>query len=305
MLFGGIEGGGTKFVCAIADESGVILADARFPTVDPQTTLSQAITFFKQAEVQHTEPLAAIGIASFGPVDLNPASPTYGHITKTPKAGWSFTNVAGAVRTAFPNLPIGFDTDVNAAALAEHRWGAAREWTTFIYFTVGTGIGGGVMVQGQLLHGLIHPETGHLLLPKHPDDPLARGVCPFHPNCLEGLASGPSLLARWGVPGETLPADHPAWEIEAFYLAHACVDMMVSLSPEGIILGGSVMHQRQLFPLVRARTQALLNNYLTHEALADLEPYIVPPGLGDRAGVQGSVALALAAYESDQAERAS
>ncbi len=305
MLFGGIEGGGTKFVCAIADETGVILADARFPTVDPQTTLNQAITFFKQAEVLNNQPLAGIGIGSFGPVDLNPASPHYGYITKTPKAGWSFTDVVGAVRAAFPNLPIGFDTDVNAAALAEHRWGAAQRWSTFIYFTIGTGIGGGVMVEGNLLHGLIHPETGHLLMPKHPADPLERGVCPFHPNCLEGLASGPSLQARWRVPGETLPTDHIAWEIEAHYLAHACAAMMVSLSPQGIILGGSVMHQRQLFPRVREITQGLINGYLTHEALADLEHYIVPPGLGDRAGVLGSVALGLAAYESEHTEHTS
>lgn len=305
MLFGGIEGGGTKFVCAIADESGVILEDARFPTVDPTNTLAQAITFFKQAEVMHTQALSAIGIASFGPIDLNPASPTYGYITKTPKAGWSFTNVVGTIQAAFPNLPVGFDTDVNGAALAEHRWGAAQQWTTFVYFTVGTGIGGGAMVQGGLLHGLIHPEMGHLMLPKHPNDPLARGVCPFHTACLEGLASGPSIKERWSASGETLPADHPAWDIEAYYLAHACADLMVTLSPQGIILGGSVMHQAQLFPLVRRHTQALINNYLTHEALASLDAYIVPPGLGDRAGVQGSIALAIAAYESAPSENAS
>lgn len=297
MLFGGIEGGGTKFVCAIADEHGKIIADARIPTTDPKTTLDQAVAFFKEAEQAQQQPLSALGIGSFGPVDLNPASEHYGYITKTPKPGWPFTDVVGPIRAAFPGLPVGFDTDVNAAALSEHRWGAAQNWTTFVYFTIGTGIGGGAMVQGKLLHGLIHPEMGHILLPRHAEDPLERGVCPFHPNCLEGFANGPSLQARWNAPGETLPVDHPAWEVEAFYLAHACADLMVTLSPEGIILGGSVMHQEQLFPLVRQKTLGLLNNYLTHDALVNLDDFIVPPGLGDRAGVMGSLALGLAAYE--------
>jgi fructokinase len=297
MLYGGIEGGGTKFVCAVGNEAGDILAEIRFPTVAPGTTLNQAITFFKKTDVLKTESLGAIGIGTFGPVDLDPDSPDYGSITCTPKAGWAHTDIVGPVQDAFPNIPVGFDTDVNAAALGEQRWGAAQDWDTFIYMTIGTGIGGGALVDGRLLHGLIHPEMGHILLPLHPDDPLARGVCPFHGNCLEGLASGPALEARWGVPGEELPADHPAWDIQAYYLAHALVDFMATLSPQGFVLGGSVMHQTQLFPMIRAQGRALANGYFVHPALDDLARYIVPPGLGDQAGVLGSIALAIAAHE--------
>ncbi len=292
VIFGGIEGGGTKFVCAVSDESGTIRTRQRFLTVSPQATLNQTIAFLKNQEVLRGERLAAIGIASFGPVDLNPASEYYGHVTQTPKAGWAFANVAGTVQLAFPDVPVVIDTDVNGAALGEHRWGAARDWDTFVYLTVGTGIGGGVMVNGRTLHGLIHPEMGHVLLPHRDDDPLARGVCPFHPNCLEGLAAGPSLQARWNVPGETLPPDHPAWDLEAYYLAQALVNFMCTLSPQGIILGGSVMHQQQLFPLIRQKVRALLNGYLVHPRLDDLDSFIVPPGLKDDAGVRGAIALA-------------
>jgi fructokinase len=294
MLYGGIESGGTKFVCAVSDESGQVLARDRISTGTPAETMQQTLAFFKQQETLLGEPLAALGIGSFGPVDLDPASATYGHITRTPKQGWAFTDVVGPVRRAF-GVPVAFDTDVNAAALGEHRWGAAQTWDTFIYMTVGTGIGGGGMVRGRMLHGLIHPEMGHILLPLRDDDPLERGVCPFHPNCLEGLASGPSLQARWDVPGETLPPDHPAWDLEAYYLAHALVDIMCTLSPQGIILGGSVMHQQQLFPLIRCKAHALLNDYLVHPRLETLDDYIVPPALGDDAGVKGALALAMAA----------
>lgn len=305
MLLGGIEGGGTKFVCAVGTGSGEVLDEVRFPTVDPPTTLRNAIDFFKKQEVLRGERLAALGFASFGPVDLNPASEYYGYITTTPKPNWAFTDVVGPVRAAFPDVPVGFDTDVNGAALGEHRWGAAQGWQTFLYFTVGTGIGGGGLVNGTLLHGLLHPEIGHLLLPRREDDPLPHGVCPFHKNCLEGLANGPSLAERWGQPGETLPPDHAAWDLEAHYLALAMVDVMVTLSPEGIILGGSVMHQPAVLPAVRAKTVAFLNDYLKHPRLATLEDYIVPPGLGDQAGVRGSLALALDALarEADDAPR--
>jgi len=256
--------------------------------------MQQSIALLKQQEGLLGAPLAALGIGSFGPVDLDPASATYGYITRTPKQGWAFTDVVGPVRQAF-GVPVAFDTDVNAAALGEHRWGAAQAWDTFIYMTVGTGIGGGGMVRGRMLHGLIHPEMGHILLPMRDDDPLDRGVCPFHPNCLEGLASGPSLQARWDVPGEALPPDHPAWDLEAYYLAHALADIMCTLSPQGIILGGSVMHQQQLFPLIRRKVHALLNDYLAHPRLETLDDYIVPPVLGDDAGVKGALALAMAA----------
>ena len=297
MLYGGIEGGGTKFVCAIADDAGQIVARDRFPTETAETTLASAVGFFKDFEAQRGEKLAAIGIASFGPVDLDPRSEHYGYITRTPKAGWSYTNVLGPVKAAFPDIPVEFNTDVNAAALSEHRWGAGQAWETLCYLTIGTGIGGGVIANGQLVRGLIHPETGHILLPLHPDDPIERGVCPFHPNCLEGLASGPSIRARWGVPGENLAPEHPAWRIEAYYLAQATVALLCLISPQGVILGGSVMHQPQLFPMVRQQVKDLLNDYLVHPRLETLEDVIVPPGLGDYAGVLGAVALAVEAHQ--------
>ncbi len=298
MLYGGIEGGGTKWVCAVADEQGTIIARERFATGEPEATVAQAVGVFKAFEDRRGEKLAAIGIASFGPVDLNRDSPYYGYITETPKPGWTYANVVGPVRSAFPGVPVGFDTDVNGAALGEQRWGAARDWDTFVYVTVGTGIGGGGMVSGTLLHGLVHPEMGHILLPMRDDDPLDRGVCPFHPNCLEGLACGPAIQERWGQPGQDLPPDHPAWDLEAYYLAHACEAITAILSPQGIILGGSVMHQQQLFPLIREKTGALLNDYLKHaRLLGDMADYIVPPGLGDDAGVMGAIALAMQAQE--------
>lgn len=300
MLVGGIEGGGTKFVCAIGDTSGQVLHRERIPTTTPAETLRRSVEYFQAQQAKRGEKLAAIGIASFGPVDLNPASPHYGFITRTPKSGWSFADVAGAVRRAFPGIPVGFDTDVNGAGLAEHRWGAARNWQTFVYITVGTGIGGGGMHEGRTLRGLIHPEMGHILLPIRPDDPLKRGVCPFHAYCFEGLASGPSIEARWGQRGETLPPDHPAWELEAHYLAHAIMDIMAVLSPEGFVLGGSVMHQRQLFPMIRGKLADLANAYFVHPRLETYEDYIVPPGLGDDAGVCGGFALALGALEEAQ-----
>lgn len=297
MYYGGIEAGGTKFVCAIANDQGEIVARDRFPTEEPQPTIQRAIDYLKNYESEHGESLAALGIASFGPVDLHPASEYYGYITTTPKPGWQFAEFYGRVQRAFADIPVGFDTDVNAAALAEHRWGAAQDWDTFIYITVGTGFGGGGMAGGQLLHGLIHPEMGHILMPMRDDDPLERGVCPFHPNCVEGLAAGPALEARWNTPGENLPADHPAWDLEAYYLAHAVEAMMCVLSPQGVILGGSVMHQQQLFPLVRQKVVELLNDYLKHDRLKTMADVIVPPGLGDDAGVMGAIALAMAARE--------
>lgn len=299
VLIGGIEGGGTKFVCAVSDASGTILARQVVPTTTPAATLANAIAFFKNQELLRRARLAALGVGTFGPVDLAPGSERYGYITRTPKPGWAFTNVLGPLAQAFPDLPLGFDTDVNAAALGEGRWGAARGWDTFVYITVGTGIGGGGMAGGRLLHGLIHPEMGHLLLPVRADDPLPQGVCPFHGPCLEGLACGPAIQARWGQPGETLPADHPAWDLEAHYLALAVANIMFVLSPQGVILGGSVMHQPRMIGLIREKAARLINGYLVHPRMEDLSGVIVPAGLGDDAGVLGSVALGLAALDED------
>jgi fructokinase len=238
------------------------------------------------------EPLGAVGVASFGPVDLNPASPAYGSITNTPKHGWANTDVVGMLSRVL-DVPVGFDTDVNGAALGEHGWGAAQDVATFVYLTVGTGIGGGGLVRGQPMHGLVHPEMGHLRVPHDwVRDPF-EGVCPFHGDCLEGLATGPALAARWGRPAEMLPADHPAWALEADYLALGVTNLILVLSPERVILGGGVMQQYHLFPLIRERVQRLLAGYVAAAAVQEeIDRYIVPPGLGDRAGVLGAIALA-------------
>ncbi|MCZ7569691.1 MAG: ROK family protein [Ardenticatenaceae bacterium] len=294
--WGGIEAGGTKFVCAVGTGPGDLRAEMRFPTTTPEETLRLAVEFFR--EEQRSEPLAAIGVGSFGPLDPNPASTSFGSITTTPKPGWAQTDVVGRLRQAL-EVPVGFDTDVNAAALGEHRWGAAHGLDTFIYLTIGTGIGGGGMVNDRLIHGLIHPEMGHIRIPHNRDaDPYA-GSCPYHGDCLEGMASGPALEGRWGQRGETLPPDHPAWPLEAHYLALGLVNFICTLSPQRIVMGGGVMKAPGLFPMVRQKVQALLNGYVqAPEILERINEYIVPPGLGDRAGVLGAIALA------QQAERA-
>jgi fructokinase len=292
-FYGGIEAGGTKFVCAVGSGPDNVQAETRFPTTTPEETIGQAIAFFeKQAR---TEPLAAIGISSFGPVDPDPASPAFGYITTTPKPGWADTDFAGRIRRAL-GVPVGFDTDVNGAALGEHRWGAAQGLDTFIYLTVGTGIGGGGLANGAPMHGLIHPEMGHVRLPRHPDDAFP-GVCPYHGDCLEGMATGPALEERWGRRAETLPADHSAWEIEAHYLAYGLVNFICTLSPQRIVMGGGVMEQSQLFPLIRHKVQTLLNGYVqSPDILERIDAYIVPPKLGGQAGVLGAIALAQEAH---------
>jgi len=290
-LWGGIEAGGTKFVCAVGTGPDDLRAQVRFPTTTPAESIGQAIEFFERQQ-REKDPLAGVGIASFGPVDPNPHSPTFGYITTTPKPGWAHTDFAGAVRRAL-RVPVGFDTDVNGAALAERRWGAALGLDTFVYLTIGTGIGGGGMVGGQLIHGLLHPEMGHFRVPHDRERDPFDGVCPYHGDCLEGLATGPALEARWGQPGEKLPVHHPAWELEADYLALGLVSIICILSPQRVILGGGVMKQRHLFPLVRRRVQELLNGYLQAPAILDrIDDYIVPPALGSRAGVLGAIALA-------------
>ena len=290
-LFGGIEGGGTKFVCAVGSGPDDIRAETRFPTTSPEETMRRAIEFFKQQEKEFGR-LSALGFACFGPLDPRPASPTYGHILPTPKPGWTNADVVGALRAAF-DLPIRFDTDVNGAALAEERWGAARGCNPVLYLTIGTGIGGGALVNGQLLHGLLHPEMGHISLPHDTaKDPFA-GTCPFHGDCFEGLACGPALEKRWGARAETFGPDHPAWELEAHYIALALAGYICTLSPQRIVLGGGVLQQPRLMPLIRQKAQAALNGYVqSPQVLTNIASYIVPPGLGARAGVLGAIALA-------------
>lgn len=289
-LVGGIEAGGTKFVCAVGTDPQDVRAEVQFQTTAPAETIGAAIAFLREATA--LEPLRAVGIASFGPVDLNPRSPTYGHITTTPKAGWAGTDFVGTIRRSL-EIPVGFDTDVNAAALAEHRWGAAQGLDTFIYLTVGTGLGGGGLANSQPLHGLLHPEMGHIRIPHDWDADPFPGTCPYHGDCLEGLASGPALEKRWGRRAETLPAGHPAWALEAHYLALALVNYVAVLSPQRIIIGGGVSQQPELLPLVRREVQNLLKGYIrAPEILEEIGDYIVPPELGKRAGVLGALVLA-------------
>jgi fructokinase len=225
-------------------------------------------------------------------VDPNPASPTFGYVTTTPKPGWAHTDLAGPIGRAL-NVPIGFDTDVNGAALGEFRWGAAQGLDTFVYITVGTGIGGGAMVNGRLLHGLMHPEMGHVLPPHDRTEDPFEGACPYHGDCLEGLASGPAIEMRWNAKAATLPPGHPAWDLEAKYLAHGIVPQIYILSPQRIIVGGGVMEQAHLFPKVRTNVREILRGYIQARAiLEDIDRYIVPPQLGNRAGVLGAIALA-------------
>jgi fructokinase len=289
-LYGGIEAGGTKFICAVGTEPDDIRAKTHFATTTPKETIGKAIDFFRQ-EIEK-EPLIAIGIASFGPVDPNPASPTYGYITATPKAGWSYTNFAGTVQDAL-GIPVALDTDVNVAALGEQKWGAGQGLDTFIYLTVGTGFGGGGIINGQPMHGLIHPEMGHIRIPhNYQVDPFS-GCCPFHGDCLEGLASGKSMEKRWGKPPEEIPPDHPAWELEATYLATGVVNFICTLSPQRIIIGGGIMKKPNLLPMVRNKVKELLNNYVRSPEIAErINSYIVPPALGDLSGVLGAIALA-------------
>ncbi|HZG84108.1 ROK family protein [Paenibacillus sp.] len=288
MRIGAIEAGGTKFVCGIGNEHGQIEDRVSFPTEGPEETLRRVIDYFRGKSVE------AIGIGTFGPIDIDPASATYGFVTTTPKPGWSNYDFLGAMKREF-DVPYGWDTDVNAAAFGEATWGAAQGLDSCLYYTIGTGVGVGVYAEGKLVHGLVHPEGGHVLPRRHPDDAFA-GVCPYHGDCLEGMAAGPALEKRWGVKGHELGVDHKAWEIEAFYIAQAVAGAVLLLSPKKVILGGGVMKQEQLFPLIRAEVGRLLNGYVRAEAIvSSIDSYIVPPGLGDNAGLCGALALGRAA----------
>ena len=286
-LYGGIEAGGTKFICAVGTGPQDFILK-RIPTTTPEETISRVISYFQEQQC-----VSAIGIGSFGPLDLNHSSSTYGYITSTPKPGWDYTDLAGTIKRAL-KVPVGFDTDVNTAALGEHKWGVAQGLDNFIYLTIGTGIGGGGMINGQLMHGLVHPEMGHIRIPHDKSaDPYA-GCCPFHDDCLEGLASGTAIEKRWGQRGEELPDDHAAWLWESYYLALAISDFICTLSPEKVIIGGGLMEKKQLFPMIRKNVFQLLNGYIQAKAvMEDIESYIVPPGVGGLAGILGAIALAM------------
>ena len=289
-MFGAIEAGGTKFVCAVGTGPEDIKT-IQIPTTNPEETVGNAVGFFRKAKA----PIQAIGIGSFGPIDLHLESPAFGTITSTPKPGWRNYNIAGAMAARL-GIPVGFDTDVNAAAIGERRWGAAVGMLDFVYLTVGTGIGGGAVVGGNVLHGMVHPEMGHIRIPHDRGrDPFA-GICPFHGDCLEGLASGPAIQARWGIVPDNLPEGHEAWALEAHYLALGLVSWICTLSPRRIIMGGGVMQQRHLLPMIRRELLELLNGYIQSRDLIDnIDDYVVRPKLGNLSGILGGLVLAEAA----------
>lgn len=292
MILGAIEAGGTKFVVAIGDENGNILERTSFPTTTPEETVKNIFKFFDEKNIE------ALGLGCFGPIDPDLNSPTYGYITTTPKSGWENFNIIGSLQDHYPNLPIGFDTDVNGAVLGEVYFGSAKGLENALYLTIGTGIGGGAIVEGNLVHGLLHPEMGHMMLIVREDDKY-QGKCPYHKTCFEGLASGPAIEERWGIKGSEIPVDHPAWDLEAWYIAQALAIYVLTLSPKKIILGGGVMHQQQLFPLIRKYLQERLNGYIQKDEITStkINDYIVYPGLGDNAGICGALALAKMAKE--------
>lgn len=296
-MFGGIEAGGTKFICGVGT-GPEDLETAQFPTTTPDATMPQVIKFF---EKHASRGLRAIGIGSFGPVDLQAGSETFGYITNTPKEAWKYFDLRGAVRKAF-DMPVEFETDTNVAALAEARWGGARGLSDFVYMTFGTGVGGGAVANGKLIHGLVHLEMGHLRLPHDWQEDPFKGCCPFHGDCLEGLACGPAIKARWGKAGGELPPDHPAWKLEAKYIALAVANLTFALSPRRFLLGGGVMQQPHLFQMVRQEFARVVNGYVRHpDVLEHVDQYIIPPELGGKAGVLGAIALAESAIGGNNA----
>jgi fructokinase len=292
-LFGGIEAGGTKFKCVVADEKARIILEKTIPTTKAEKTIQDVISFFQVDLKDYLPEIKGIGIGSFGPLDLNPVSPSFGSITATPKRGWSHYPIKKIIEETL-NIHTVIDTDVNVAALGEQMWGAGKEIDDLLYITIGTGIGGGAVINRRPVHGLIHPEMGHILIPHDMVEDPFPGCCPFHRDCFEGLASGPALAQRWGIQGEDLPEVHAAWALEAKYLAHALANFICILSPQRIILGGGVMRRKQLFGLINVDLQKILNGYIqSPEILEKPQKYIVPPALGERSGSLGAVALAM------------
>ena len=290
--YAGVEAGGTKFNCIVASDPDNILAETRIPTTVPQETLPKVIQFFRSVEESNRIHLSSIGLGFFGPLCLDEKNPEYGFITSTPKLPWRNTPIVSFFNEQM-GIPSAFDTDVAAAAVGEGLWGNARNCSDFVYLTVGTGIGAGIISAGKPLHGMIHPEVGHLLIPHDITlDPFI-GSCPSHKDCLEGLANGPAIQARWGQPAETLPKGHPAWEIESNYIGYALANITLCYSPQRIILGGGVMKVPGLIELIRNKTVNYLNGYVQSDLIINhRDQFIQLPGLGDRAGVLGAIALA-------------
>ena len=289
MLYGAIEAGGTKMICAVGDENGYIVDKTVISTTTPDETMPKVIDYFRDKDIE------ALGIACFGPIDLDKTSDTYGYIVETPKTAWRFFDIVGTMKDAL-GVSIGFDTDVNGSLLGEVTWGSAKGLSDAIYITFGTGVGAGILSGGKLVHGMMHPEAGHITLVPLPGDTFP-GKCPFHGTCLEGMTSGPAIKARWGLSGEEL-ADRPeVWEMESSYIAQGLANLICVLSPQKIILGGGVMHRESLFPMIRENVLKELNGYLKTKQLDDIDNYIVPAGLNDDQGIMGAIKLAIDSIE--------
>ena len=293
-MFGGVEAGGTKFICVLADSRGFIKARADIPTTTAEETLAAVKEFFIQRTPEFGD-LVALGIVSFGPLDFNKQSPTYGYITKTPRPGWSNINLLGYFRDAL-NILVEVEADVNSSAMGEFSEGAAVDCENFVYVTVGTGIGAGIFASGKLMQGISHPEVGHMMIPQVKEDAGFSGSCSFHQNCLEGLASGTAIQKRWQTHPKNLPPEHPAWDLESQYLAVMCVNLTWMYAPEKIIFGGGVMTRDFLYPKIRTNLKKLLSGYAHDVALNDMDRYIIPTALGGDAGITGALALARRVY---------
>lgn len=296
MRLGALEAGGTKMVCAIGDENGTIYEQIAIPTTTPEETMPQIIEYFKHQDGTDGQGLDGIGIAAFGPVDVQPESATYGRILDTSKLAWRQYPLLDTMKEAF-SIPMGLDTDVNGSCLGEVTYGAGRGLHSVVYITVGTGIGAGICMDGRPVHGMLHPEAGHMLMvPAKGDEQHC--ICPYHTRCLEGLAAGPAIEKRWGRSAAELTASAEVWELESDYLAQAVTNLIMVVSPQRIILGGGVMHQKQLFPLIRRKVVEQVNGYIRTAELADMDSYIVPSDLQDNQGILGALKLAQMAVEN-------
>lgn len=291
MRLGALEAGGTKMVCAVGDETGTIYEQISIPTTTPEETMPKIIAYFQDKEIE------ALGIAAFGPVDVNPTSSTYGSILDTPKLSWRHHSILNTLKKAFP-IPMGLDTDVNGSCLGEMTYGSAKGLNSVMYITIGTGIGAGIAIDGKLVHGMLHPEAGHILIAPAAGDET-NCVCPYHKNCLEGLAAGPSIEKRWGGKAIDLAEREEVWELESDYLAQAIMNFILTVSPQRIILGGGVMHQLQLFPLIRQKVLEKMNGYIRTPEMKDMDTYIVPASLNDDQGILGCIRLAELAMKNN------
>ncbi len=290
--FIGIEGGGTKYKIVAASDPENVLCRTTIPTTSPEETISKIISFLVPLLADNADRIRAIGLGQFGPIQVNPAAQDYGAILNTPKAGWCGVNLISELRK-ITSLPIALDTDVNAAAMGELHYGAGQGLSDFFYITIGTGIGGALILNKRIVHGLLHPELGHMLVPHNTGNDPFEGICRFHKDCFEGLASGPALLARWKKPAETLTEDHQAWDLESTYIAQALVNLFLTVMPQRFILGGGIMQQRHLFPRISRKFCQLINDYIdVLKIIPEMDQYIRPPHLDHDAGMFGAIALA-------------